>query len=159
MESPTPITIAKDDLASPWERLGAAIIDGLLMGVPWGFVMVILFLDGEPASARVPLSFTLAGTVLAATYEIVGTALFGQTVGKHVVGIRVCSGRDLDRPGWLRAGKRWGIYLVAGYVPFVGWLLTALIPLPLTWDQNRQGLHDKFADTLVLRNHAVPWAG
>ncbi len=75
-----------------------------------------------------------------------------------MVGIRVCSGRDLGRPGWLRAFKRWVLYPVAGYVPFVGSVLTALIPLPLLWTHNRQGLHDKFADTLVLRNDSVPWA-
>ena len=158
MESPTPITITRDDLASPWQRVGAATIDGLLMGFPWGVLVVILFYDQDSSSLRVPLPVTLAFGVLAAAYEVVGTAMVGQTVGKHVVGIRVCSGRDLDRPGWLRAGKRWGLFAVAGYVPFVGWLLSLAIPLPVLWDQSRQGLHDKFADTLVLRNHAVPWA-
>ena len=154
MESP--LTITRDDLASPWQRLGAAILDGVLMGFPFGILAMIFIFEGAPASVDVPLWFTLTVTVLAAAYQIVGTALWGQTVGKHLVGIRVCSGRDLDRPGWLRAVKRWGIFFAAGYVPFVGWPLTLLIPLPLTWDQHRQGLHDKFADTLVLRNHAVP---
>ncbi len=49
-------------------------------------------------------------------------------------------------------------FLVVGHMPLVGGVLTALIPLPLIWTDNRHGLHDKFADTLFLRDEPVPWA-
>ena len=74
-----------------------------------------------------PIWFTLAA------------ALWGQTIGKHLVGIRVCSGRDLDRPGWLRAAKRWILFPVVGLVPWVGAVLPMLIPLPLLWTTKSPG--------------------
>ena len=157
-----PVTITQDDLASPGQRLGAATIDALLLGAPWMVATFVLFWEGVDAEnvpvLDVPLWFTVLTTVVSAAYEVVGTARWGQTVGKHLVRIRVCSGRDLGRPGWLRAVKRWVPYLVVGYVPLVGSGLAVLIPLPLIWTHNRQGLHDKLADTLVLRDGAVPWS-
>ena len=152
--SSTPVTISTDDLATPWQRLGAVFIDGLLLLIPW----VVLIAGPDYYSGRSSLWVDVAATVLVAAYHVVGTALWGQTVGKKVARIRVCSGRNLGRPGWVRAIKRWGVYVVVGYVPVVGGLLTVLIPLPLLWTASRQGLHDMFADTLVLRDEAVPWA-
>ena len=150
------VTVTTDDLASPGQRLGAVVVDGLLLGVPFGILTGVYYFD-DPGF-RIPLWSTLLYGGLSAAYETVGTAVWGQTVGKHVVGIRVCSGRDLGRPGWLRAVKRWLPFLVLGRAPVVGGVLTALIPLPLLWTDNRQGLHDKLADTLVLRDESVSWA-
>jgi uncharacterized RDD family membrane protein YckC len=151
VERPTKIAIPNDDLATPWQRLGAATVDGLLFVIPFGLLTVLYFDDG-------PLWFRIGVPVLVAAYQIVGTALWGQTVGKCLVRIRVCSGQDLGRPGWLRATKRWGVVVAVGYVPVVGGLLSPLIVLPLLWTTNRQGLHDMFADTLVLTEEAAPWA-
>ncbi len=157
-----PVTITQDDLASPGQRLAAAIGDGLLLGVPSVVVTFVLWWEGVDADGTplwdVPLWFSVMTGVLFAGYEVVGTAVWGQTIGKHVLRIRVCSGRDLGRPGWIRAFKRWLLYVVVGFVPLVGGVLTMLVPLPLVWTHNRQGLHDKFADTLVLRDESVPWA-
>jgi uncharacterized RDD family membrane protein YckC len=155
MDNPAAITITRDDLATPWQRLGAAFVDGLLLGLPFGFLLVVLFFDSGSSELDVPLWFTIWSTVVFAGYHVVGTALWGQTVGKHLAGIRVCSRRDLGPPGWLRAGKRWGLYVAAGLVPVVGGLLSMVIPLPLLWTTNRQGLHDMFADTLVVRTDAI----
>ena len=90
-------------------------------------------------------------------YKFPPVALWGKTLGKLIVGITVCSGRGLGRPGWWRALRRWGIVVLVGLVPGVGGLLSLLVPLPLFWTNNRQGLHDKVADTLVMRDYVVPW--
>jgi uncharacterized RDD family membrane protein YckC len=156
-----PIIITRDDLATPWQRFGAALLDGLV-AAPFLVVTAFIFFTRDEVTGQVsfgaPWWFTVLSVMAFAAYEIVGTALWGQTLGKHAAGIRVCSGRDLHRPGWLRAAKRWGLMAAVGWVPFVGGLLSVLIPLPILWDQARQGLHDKFADTLVLQNRSVPWA-
>lgn len=92
-------------------------------------------------------------------YEVVPTALWGKTPGKHVVGIRVCARPDLARPGWIRSLKRFGLFYLVGWIPFVGALLTVVIPLPLLWTAERQGLHDMFAGTVVLKERALGPAG
>ena len=155
------ITITQDDRATPWQRLGAFLVD-CLVAAPFLVLTGFLFYDRDPLTGDVsfasPWWFGVLSTALVIAYQVVGTALWGQTVGKHVAGIRVCSGRDLARPGWVRAIKRWLPFFAVSYVPWVGGLLTLLIPLPLTWTESRQGLHDRFADTLVLQIRSVPWA-
>lgn len=160
----TPPTISRDDLASPWQRLGAGLIDGVLLVIPFTVVLFAFFVDfglmatdAEP-TFDVPVWYWPLATLIGALYHVVPEALWGQTLGKHLVKIRVCSGRDLGRPGWARAAKRWIVFVVVGFVPYVGNLLSIVIVLPIIWDKARQGLHDKFADTLVLRNDSVPWA-
>ncbi len=84
-------------------------------------------------------------------YDVVATGLWGKTIGKHLLGIRVCSRGGLGRPGWVWALKPYGPRYLVLWIPYVGALLALLIPLPLLWTPNRQGLHDEFADTLVIR--------
>ncbi len=94
-------------------------------------------------------------------YQVPPDALWGKSLGKLIVGITIVSARDLGRPGWWRAIRRWGIYVVAGLIPFIGGLLNLgllLAGLVLLWaHEKRQTVHDMVADTLVVRNYAVPW--
>jgi RDD family len=64
------------------------------------------------------------------------TALTGFTVGKRIVGLRVV--RLDGRP----VGLRWALLRTL--------LLLAVVP-PLVFDGDLRGLHDKAADTLVIR--------
>jgi len=151
---PAAPVITRDDLASPGQRLGAACIDGLVLFIP---IMVVLALtwdaNADPsrrvASIRWPL---LALGLLTAVYQVVGVALWGRTLGKLLVHIRICSADDLGRPGWVRALIRWGIFWIVGWIPFLGSLASIAFLLPLLWTLKRQGVHDMAAGTLVVRD-------
>ncbi len=147
-------TITRDDLASPWRRLGAALIDGILLSIPIGIIFASTW-HIDPATDRLVTSGRWSLVVvglLTAVYQVVGVAVWGRTVGKLVTGIRVVSAKDLSRPGWVRALIRWGIFWVVGWIPFVGGLLSLVFLLPLLWTMKRQGVHDMAADTLVVAN-------
>jgi uncharacterized RDD family membrane protein YckC len=67
---------------------------------------------------------------------LVLTALTGTTVGKRLVGIRVI------RTGGGMVGFRWALVRTA--------LLLTVVP-PLLSDRDLRGLHDRAADTIVVR--------
>ena len=96
--------------------------------------------------------FGLALTVLVITllYEVTMIALRGQTVGKMMVGIRVVRADDGDIPDWGKSIGRWLVLVLPGLIPVGGFLLTLLVYLSPTFDDRRQGWHDKAAATVVV---------
>jgi uncharacterized RDD family membrane protein YckC len=165
-------------LASPWRRLGAYLIDGLVLSPLWiiGVVAFVLprlasdpfwqRLDSSrpptPAETEeltrqlqtrlfVPLLLTgICVAVISGVYNVTLTRWRGQTVGKMAVGIVVVEIADGSLPSWGNAISRWALPAVAALVPWVGTLGVLLIYLWILWDPNKQGLHDKVAKTVVI---------
>lgn len=150
------------ELASPGARLGARVLDWLILGVGGtilGFLGIgggaMFAAGGTEAGAALGL-FSFLGTfavlaVLGLAYEVVLIALRGQTVGKMATGVRVVRADSGDLPGWGKSTGRWSIPYLAGLIPVVGWLVSLLAYVSLTWDDRRQGWHDKAAGTVVVK--------
>jgi hypothetical protein len=68
----------------------------------------------------------------------------GQTPGKRLMGIRVVRVNDKPMTWWI-AFERFGGYAASATLGLLGFL-------QILWDRNRQGLHDKAAETLVIRS-------
>jgi len=170
-QPPAPPTITPEDLAAPWRRIVAVIIDGLILGFPIGFFVGFWLAtqtdavaDAFDASEPVNLlpAYLLAG-LFGFLYQVPPVAIWGQTLGKKIMGIRVVSGQDLTQPGWWRALRRWGIYVLLGMIPIVGGLFSCfLLPLVglvmLFVHQKRQVPHDLVADTIVVNDGVHAWA-
>ncbi|HEX9032972.1 MAG TPA: RDD family protein [Streptosporangiaceae bacterium] len=114
----------RGSIAGMGRRIGALLIDWLLCT----FIVVALI---RPGQAGVEY-WTLA---IFAIEDLVLTALTGLTVGKRIMGIRVVrlDGRMVGAWGLVRTG-----------------LLLAAVP-PLIVDRNLRGLHDRAANTAVVR--------
>lgn len=149
------------ELASPGGRLGARVLDGIIMVVAY---FILLFIGvgsaigaGSNADEEAALSLgaillaTLLGAVVGILYEVTLIALKGQTVGKMATNIRVVRADNGLVPGWGKSIGRWIIPTVFAFIPFVGWILSLLVYISLTWDRARQGWHDKAAATLVVK--------
>jgi hypothetical protein len=79
----------------------------------------------------------------AALYFTAFLALWnGQTPGKRALGIRVIR-LDGRRIGWWIAFERFGGYAASIWTGLLGFL-------QILWDRNRQGFHDKLAETVVI---------
>ena len=166
-----PPTITPDDLAAPWRRIVAAIIDGLILGFPVGFTVGFWLAtqtdavgDAFDASESVnvfPAYFLAA--LLGFLYQVPPVAIWGQTLGKKIMAIRIVSGQDVTQPGWWRAVRRWGIYVLVGMIPIAGALFSCVL-LPLVGlvmlfvHHKRQVPHDLVADTLVVNGGTHAWA-
>jgi uncharacterized RDD family membrane protein YckC len=126
------------ELASVWPRIGARILDALLVGFVMGFLREALFLPGG-------IGFNLVVLAALVVYETVLLTSGGRTVGKLLFGLQVVrKDRAPLRPG--DALVRSAVIDTLGIIPF-GWLLAALL---LEKHHLRQGWHDQAAGTLVV---------
>ncbi|SCL20862.1 Protein of unknown function [Micromonospora nigra] len=115
---------------------------------------------GEQASALV-VTILLIATALWLAYEVPAMAANGQTFGKRVMRIRAVP-VDADAPlGFGRALRRWntlGLPTLLWYCCGLGLLLQLVDAVSPLFDQPlRQALHDKRAQTVVVRApHPAP---
>ena len=119
-----------------WIRIGAAVVDCIAISI---MLVILRLLPHALFLYRIfPLFF------LPLLYYWLLTGLKGQTLGKRLVGIKVVDAQG-NIPGLGRAALR--------EIP--GKLISALaLCIGFFWiafDNNKQGWHDKLADTYVLK--------
>jgi uncharacterized RDD family membrane protein YckC len=119
------------ELAGLGERFIAAIIDGIIVGFITG-----LFSRFGGAGFGLTFVITLAYTWYFLTHQN------GQTLGKKFMHIRVIKkdGSPIDD--------------ATAIVRYIGYYISCLIVIGILWafwDDNKQGWHDKVANTLVVK--------
>ncbi|MDO7907506.1 RDD family protein [Paenibacillus sp. JX-17] len=127
-----------------WRRLGAVLLDGLIIGVPLSILSVILFGSNDDQDW-----FTRSLDVV---YEIVVPVFWaGRTIGKRFVGVRI---RRLDGepPGFGTMILR---VIVGGliYAVTFGVALIISVIMVVVREDNRS-IHDFIAGTEVVRDEA-----
>lgn len=157
-------------LANPGRRLGARVLDGLvLLPVLIAFSAITIALiaphvgpifpkiSNNP-NAREPVpgflwiylaifGCAIATGVVMVFYEAIATTRYGRTLGKawlHIRPIRT----DGQALGWGRSIGRVSLYSASGFLNWLG----LLDPLWCLWDENQQCLHDKAVSTLVIND-------
>jgi uncharacterized RDD family membrane protein YckC len=138
-------------LASVAQRVGGALVDGLLTSMVVVVPLLLGLVDIDRLEQALPPSIILGLFLFGALYTIVPTALWGQTLGKIAVGTRVVAESDGSLPGWRRAAIRWALPGVVGRLPYVGLCISLAVMASLVWDPRRRGLHDRAAGTIVVR--------
>jgi uncharacterized RDD family membrane protein YckC len=157
-------------LANPARRLGARLLDGIVL-VPFAGALIALAvaLVAPHAGPMFPALPTRAGAVmptpgfvwvylavlgavlvsgvLIALYEAVATARYGRTLGKAWLHIRPV-GIEGGAPGWGRSFGRVALFALSWLFNPIG----LLDPLWCLWDPNAQCLHDKVAGTIVVND-------
>lgn len=140
-------------LASRWRRLGAALIDGLLLfliGLAFSRLTYGEWL-GKPASITmgrklVMLSWGVVNYVAVNGYYL---QMAGQTVGKKLLGIQIVRRNGdratLDRLVVYRALPGYAATLI----PVIGEIWSLLDPL-FIFRTDRRCIHDFIADTIVV---------
>jgi uncharacterized RDD family membrane protein YckC len=134
-----------------WRRAGALVIDSLLVFGAVAAVFALAFgvdavnSDVGAAMFLAAIVFFLAGPIWYWIY-LTGRAP-GQTLGKKALGIRVRHA-DEDRPiGYGAAAGRYLITVAFGFF-YVPAIVDYLWPI---WDARNQSLHDKVANSIVVR--------
>jgi uncharacterized RDD family membrane protein YckC len=151
-------------------RFGAMVIDGLLVspvvaiGVVARHTRFVHRIDPATGTSHLRIvsnhssvALSLLLIVPAAVYTVALIAVRGQTVGKMAMGLRVARRQDGAVPGWGVSVRRWLLpsapALLRLGLPTVGAAFTLVSLVDLLWalwDPNRQCLHDKLAETLVV---------
>jgi len=126
-------------LAGWWLRVGATVVDGLVLLIP----NLILRYAGGPTGGG------LLSLIVDAAYITLMLGQKGQTVGNMAVHTRVVDSRTGGQISYGKALGRWASELVLVILFVIPWILDILWPL---WDRDNQTLHDKMAGTVVLRD-------
>jgi uncharacterized RDD family membrane protein YckC len=155
-------------LASWGARLGATLIDSLILLVPGGLMFVLIVggaiglsgSDEDVAAGAAIAAFLLFGLVFLLIYLAYAPVLMmrkgehnGQTWGKQAAGIRVV--RDSGQPFDFGSAalreivlKGLAVGIASSIIPIIPWFLNYFWPL---WDDQNRALHDMVVTTHVVR--------
>lgn len=146
-------TIESSALASRWSRLGAAIIDGLIVAA---ITLPLMFLtggfsyatEGAQPSFMYSLFITLVGIIVFLVINGKPLANQGQTIGKKLLKIKIVTIEDghAEVPELL---KRYGFYFMVPLVPILGQLLS-LVNILFIFSASKRCLHDHVGSTKVV---------
>ena len=160
---------ALEDYAGFWKRVGAYILDVIVLYMPNMLIMKAMGGDAAQATLRQAMlaapgdphamiaaygqfyssiaAASLITTALAWLYfALCESSAWQATVGKLALGIRVTDLQG-NRISFLRALGRYPAKILSGMILFIGFLMVA-------WTQRKQGLHDMICSTLVLNGRA-----
>jgi uncharacterized RDD family membrane protein YckC len=136
------------------KRFGARILDGLVVGIPVAIVFAVI--------PGLTVGGFLYGLVLTAAYF--GYFVFlessrGSTLGKQLLGLRVAGAAGASpvtmeasaiRNSWVLIGLLSGIPVLGILASLVSLGIVIAIAVTISSDARNQGLHDRFAGTVVL---------
>ena len=127
-------------LAGWWYRVGATILDNILVGIVATLVLVVIGVRGR--------GINFGEGVVVLVYQIVLLGMVrSQTVGNMAVSTKVVDADTGGPIGYGRSTVR-AVVLVVLYITIIGGVIDVLWPL---WDKRNQTLHDKAANCLVIR--------
>lgn len=145
-QQPQPTGRPSGPRASFWRRLGAILIDGVLLGIVTAIVAAILGRNfGNVFSLVLGLAY----------FGYLEGSASGQTVGKRALGIRVYDFRGGGPIGVGRALIRYISRILSTLPCFLGYFW-------MIWDGEKQTWHDKLANTVVVPVSDYPvesWPG
>jgi uncharacterized RDD family membrane protein YckC len=144
-------------LASPWIRLGASLIDGLIV---FAMNLPLMYFSGyfartmegaQRGQTFFPESFLWSAIGIAIFVAINWTSLQkGQTIGKKLVKIQIVKKDGSPIPATAIILRRLLPVQVVALIPFLGGLLLCVDAL-LIFRSKRNTLHDDVADTKVIQ--------
>jgi len=147
-----------------WLRFVAAIIDGLVLAVPGGFLLFLLFASALPSLIHGADPMTIALTFLPRFmlfglivlvggwlyWALMESSAWQATLGKKALGLYVT---DLagNRATFGRTSGRFFAGRGIGSVPYLGGLYFLISCIMAGLTAKKQALHDMIASCLVLR--------
>ena len=147
-------------LATLGSRIGARLIDGLLLLVVEGAVLAVVVgvaaSNSNPGAAigAILLAYLVVG-IVGICYEPLFLTKRGATPGKKAVGICVV---NEDNGAKITSGQAWGRSLLPAawlWIPLLGFIVHLVAVFSASSDPKRRTWMDKAAHTMVVRAHSV----
>ena len=129
---PPVISAATLPHAGFWRRIGATILDFILIGIAMGMLHSVFHWSN---GGGLPLWF--------AVYNVVMWATKGTTIGGIICGLKLV--RLDDRP------VDWGVAIVRGLSAFLSLAVAGLGFIWVAFDDEKQSWHDKIAGTTIVQ--------
>jgi uncharacterized RDD family membrane protein YckC len=142
-------------LAGFYRRIGGFAIDQVLVFIPVAICVAAFgYRTGDDLSNDAILVVNGSVAITRLIYETLLIGFFGRTVGKIATGTRVVRQVDGGRVGFFAAAQRAVVPAVFSGVPRFAVFYNAFVYMFALLGPMRQGLHDRVAGTLVVRNGA-----
>lgn len=151
----------EQELATRGTRLGAALLDGLVIGGPAGLIAIVAAIaipSSRQAGGTQPSSLVLGLLGFAVLAVVIGIAVVnmvllhrhGQTIAKRWLNIKIVR-TDGSPCSLVRIiFARFLPVALLGAIPLIGYLISLTDSL-LIFRQDYRCLHDHFADTIVVK--------
>jgi uncharacterized RDD family membrane protein YckC len=154
------------EYGSPFLRLIARFLDGLIVGVPLFLVGDailgitddwVIDMEAEIVETPIPIEFYLLWYLVLAAYEILLIGARGRTIGKAICGLTVVRAEEPVLPGYSRAAIRWAVPLLYSlpFLPALGVALLIASAVMVFVTPTRQTVHDKAAGTVVVKSSSL----
>lgn len=137
-------TNAQHRYAGFWIRFAAVIIDAIVVGIASGIVGAVagVALAVSPESPALIFIQLLSG-LGAILYEIAMTTIYGATVGKMALGLKVIRAQGGGISPLLSVGRYFSKFISA-FTLLIGYMMAG-------WDSEKRSLHDRICDTRVIK--------
>ncbi|ACZ11634.1 RDD family protein [Sulfurospirillum deleyianum] len=135
-------------LATLQKRGFAYAIDEILISLLFAFI----YIDQIPQTASTEEMIEMINglffyvVLLKVIYQTFFVWMYGATLGRIAMKIRVISTEDLEKPSLLLSLSRASFRIISESIFYLGFVWAALNPKRETW-------HDKVANTLVVNAH------
>jgi uncharacterized RDD family membrane protein YckC len=123
-----------------WIRVGAAIIDGILLAIVNWILSLALLTAGS--LELIYVAYLLNLVVNIAYYAGMESSDKQATLGKMAVGIKV-GNENGEKLSFANAAGRYLGKILSAFILLIGYIMVA-------FDEKKQGLHDKLANTYVF---------
>jgi uncharacterized RDD family membrane protein YckC len=144
---------SRADYASWGRRVGAYLLDSLVIAVPLIAIIVLALVAGDPGDKNdaswgiIGIAYLLTIVAPFVYFTVMHGRESGQSLGKRWVGIRVVDDSTGSSIGYGRAFGRYAMAFVF-WIVVIPAILDFLWPL---WDQKNQALHDKVVGSVVVK--------
>ncbi len=141
-------------LASRWARLGASIVDGLILVLILLPVMYLVgifdtFAAGEEPGFLLMLGMNILTIIVFALINGKLLIHHGQTIAKRLFAIKIVS-MDDNQAGSTALLKRYGFSMLVTQIPLIGSLI-GLVNVLFIFSSSKRCLHDLIANTKVVK--------
>jgi uncharacterized RDD family membrane protein YckC len=132
-------------LSSYNKRAIAFMVDDMLISTMFAIIFWERFKSlTDPESLILFVNSLFIYIIIVKTiYQTIFIAMYGQTLGKMLMKIKVINRDYFDQPNWFESFQRAGMRALSEVVFYIGFIAANFTPLRQTW-------HDKFAKTLVV---------
>jgi len=127
-----------------WIRVAATIIDSLVLQFGLGLVLgiIVVAINTTGSEEMYILVFIVFIVVYIGYYPLMESSSRQATLGKMAVGIKV-GNQYGERLSFGNALGRFFAKILSGLTLYIGYMMAG-------WDDKKQALHDKIADTYVF---------
>lgn len=126
-----------------WIRVGAALVDGVILGI-LNVIISFIYLGTYSIYQSDTLLSVVSWILGILYYTLMESSERQATLGKMAVGIKVGDAHG-NKISFANALGRYFAKIISAIILGIGFLMVA-------WDDRKQGLHDKIADTYVFEN-------